>query len=146
LIGLSPYTVEGGFDLSDVIRVLIVDDSNLFREALANFVAELEGILVVGRVRDGVEALEAVTDLRPDVILMDLMMPRLDGIEATRSVKRSPHAPAVVMCTTDDDERLREAALAVGADAFVLKRDLGVEVESLIHTLAAPRARARRRA
>jgi DNA-binding NarL/FixJ family response regulator len=131
--------------MSDLIRVLVVDDSNLFREALASFVAELEGMSVVGRARDGQEAVEMVPFLRPHVVLMDVMMPRLDGIEATRVLKRALDAPAVVVCTTEDDPRLRQAALVAGADAFVLKRDLGVRVEALLRTLARPSVQPARR-
>jgi DNA-binding NarL/FixJ family response regulator len=122
--------------MSELIRVLVVDDSNLFREALASFVAELDGMSVVGRARDGQEALEMVPFLRPHVVLMDIMMPRLDGIEAARMLKRALDAPAVVLCTTEDDPGLRQAALVAGADAFLLKRDLGVRVEALLHVLA----------
>jgi DNA-binding NarL/FixJ family response regulator len=124
--------------MGELIRVLVVDDSNLFREALANFVADLDDITVVGRARDGREALDMVPFLRPHVVLMDVMMPRLDGIEATRVLKRAPDAPAVVVCTTEDDHRLRLAALAAGADSFLLKRELGVKVETLIRALARP--------
>ena len=124
--------------MSELIRVLVVDDSKLFREALANFVADLDSMSVVGRARDGQEALDLVLALRPHVVLMDLRMPRLDGIEATRALKRDPAAPAVVVCTTEDDPRLRDAALEAGADSFVLKRDLGVKVEELVRALARP--------
>jgi DNA-binding NarL/FixJ family response regulator len=127
--------------MSELIRVLVVDDSNLFRDALASFVAELDSMSVVGRARDGQEALELVPKLRPHVVLMDVMMPRLDGIEATRALKAVPGAPAVVVCTTDDDEHLRRAALDAGADSFVLKRNLGTQVEGLVRALAERPAR-----
>lgn len=131
--------------MSDAIRVLVVDDSSLFRDAVASFVSELDSILVVGRARDGQEALELVPLVRPHVVLMDLAMPRLDGIEATRALKQAAGAPAVIVCTADDDLRLRRAALAAGADSFVLKRELGRKLEVLLRTLAGSAARRGRR-
>jgi len=130
--------------VSESIRVLVVDDNSLFRDAVANFVSELDSMFVVGRARDGEEALKLVPVLRPHIVLMDLAMPRLDGIEATRALKRGNGAPAVIVCTADDDLRLRQEALAAGADSFVLKRDLGRTLEALVRTLARPGGRLRR--
>jgi DNA-binding NarL/FixJ family response regulator len=118
------------------IRVLVVDDSALFREALANFVADLNGVVVAGRASGGEEALDLAATTEPDVIFMDLAMPGLDGLAATRALKRLSPAPAVIICTTYDDERLRQAALAAGADVFMHKRDLALDAEALIRSLA----------
>jgi DNA-binding NarL/FixJ family response regulator len=121
------------------IRVLVVDDSNLFREALADFVAHLQGVELVGRARDGEEAVDLAERTSPQVIFMDLMMPRLDGVAATRVLKRMALPPAVVICTTYDDERLRALALEAGADVFIHKRDLAAGAELLVRDLGAPR-------
>lgn len=121
--------------MEDKIRVLIADDSRMFREALANFVAHLAGVAVVGRARDGQEAVELAGRTRAQVVFMDLMMPRLDGVEATRALKQLPDAPAVIICTTDDDERLRQLVLDAGADVFMHKRDLAIEAEPLVRDL-----------
>ena len=119
------------------IRVLVVDDSALFREALANFVAHLKGVVVAGRASGGEEALDLAASTEPDVIFMDLMMPGLDGLSATRAMKlRSPRS-AVIVCSTYDDERLRHAALEAGADVFMHKRDLALDAEALIRSLSA---------
>jgi DNA-binding NarL/FixJ family response regulator len=119
------------------IRVLVVDDSALFREALANFVAHLEGVVVVGRAQDGEEALDLAAKTRAHVIFMDLMMPRLDGVAATRALKQMAHAPAVIVCSTYDDERLRQQVLEAGADEFIHKRDLAMGAEGLVRKLGA---------
>jgi DNA-binding NarL/FixJ family response regulator len=121
------------------IRVLVVDDSNLFREALANFVAHLEGVELVGRARDGEEAIDLASRTRAQVIFMDLMMPRLDGVAATRALKRLGTPPAIVICTTYDDERLRRSAMDAGADVFMHKRDLAGGAEALVRDLGRPR-------
>jgi NarL family two-component system response regulator LiaR len=118
------------------IRVLVVDDSTVFREALANFVAELEGVELAGRASGGQEALELAARTAPEVVFMDLMMPGLGGLAATRALKELSPAPAVVICTSYDDERLRRMALEAGADVFMHKRDLALDAEGLIRTLA----------
>lgn len=118
------------------IRVLVVDDSTVFREALANFVAELDGVVLAGRCSGGKEALELAALTAPEVVFMDLMMPGLGGLAATRALKELSPAPAVVICTSYDDERLRKMALEAGADVFMHKRDLALDAEGLIRTLA----------
>jgi DNA-binding NarL/FixJ family response regulator len=123
----------------DAIRVLVVDDSTLFREALANFVAHLPGVVVVGQARDGEEALVLAVTSGAEVVFMDLMMPRLDGVAATRALKQMLPAPVVIACSTYDDDRLRRQVLEAGADAFVHKRDLALDAEVLMRDLAAGR-------
>jgi DNA-binding NarL/FixJ family response regulator len=118
------------------IKVLIADDSALVREALGRFLSERPGVSVVGSCRDGGEALEVASVVRPDVVLMDLAMPRMDGLAATRLLKSWPAPPAVVICTMDESDELRQAAYAAGADALVRKRDLAHLVEGLLQALA----------
>jgi DNA-binding NarL/FixJ family response regulator len=120
----------------DEIRVLVADDSTMFREALATFVEHLPGMLVVGRACDGQEAVDLVSRTRAQVVFMDLVMPRLDGLSATRVLKGRVNAPAVIICTTDDDERLHDLALDAGADAFLHKRHLVDRAEGLVRGLA----------
>jgi DNA-binding NarL/FixJ family response regulator len=123
------------------IRLLIVDDSAIFREALAGFLAEIQGLRVVGTAANGEEGLALVARLDPAVVLMDLRMTGLDGFETTRCLKRLTEPPAVVALTTYDDERVRRAALASGADAFVLKRRAGVEIVPVVRAVAQAAAR-----
>jgi len=104
------------------VRVLIVDDHPLFAEGLRNLLAE-RGVDVVGIAHDGHEALARARALRPDVVLMDVTMPRLDGVEATRALKATLPEMTVLMLTqaTDDDHLF--AAIAAGASGYVLKSE-----------------------
>jgi DNA-binding NarL/FixJ family response regulator len=121
--------------MDGAIKVLIADDSPLLREAIRRFVSELAGVEVVGLSRDGAEALVLAQEVRPDVVLMDSAMPVLDGLAATRLLKCREIAPAVVVCSIEDPEEVREAAKAAGADALVRKRDLARLLEGLITAL-----------
>ena len=104
-----------------MIRVLLVDDQALFREGLRILVSLHEDIEVVGEAGDGREALAAAASLRPDVVLMDLRMPVLDGVAATRLLRES-HSPArVIILTTFDDDELVFDGLRAGAIGYLLK-------------------------
>jgi DNA-binding NarL/FixJ family response regulator len=104
-----------------VIRVLIADDHAVVRQGLRTFLDLQEDIEVVGEAADGVEALEAAATLTPDVALIDLVMPRLDGIEAIRRLReRSPATRAIVLSSFVDDDKLFPA-LRAGAAGYLLK-------------------------
>jgi DNA-binding NarL/FixJ family response regulator len=104
------------------VRVLIVDDHPLFAEGLRNLLAE-RGVEVVGIAQDGHEALTRARALRPDVVLMDVTMPRLDGVDATRVLKAAfPDVTVLMLTQADDDEHLF-AAIAAGASGYVLKSE-----------------------
>lgn len=106
---------------SEAIRVLIVDDHAVVREGLRTFLELQDGIEVAGEAADGSEALELAAKLQPDVILMDLVMPRLDGVSAMREVReRAPRSRVIVLTSFLDDERLLPAVEA-GADGYLLK-------------------------
>jgi len=102
-------------------RVLIVDDDPLVRSALTLMLGGQQDVEVVGEARDGHEGLAAVTDLRPDVVLMDVRMPRLNGLEATRELHLRADPPRVIVLTTFDADDHVVDALAAGADGFLLK-------------------------
>jgi len=104
-----------------VIRVLLVDDDALVRSGLRMMLAGAEGLEVVGEADDGGGVLAAVDLHRPDVVLMDIRMPRVDGIEATRLLRAQPGAPAVIVLTTFDADELVLRALQAGAAGFLLK-------------------------
>jgi len=104
------------------VRVLIVDDHPLFAEGLRNLLAE-RGIDVVGMAHDGHEGLVRARALRPDVVLMDVTMPRLDGVEATRALKATLPDVTVLMLTQADDDEHLFAAIAAGASGYVLKSE-----------------------
>ncbi|HET8742701.1 MAG TPA: response regulator transcription factor [Gaiella sp.] len=104
------------------IRVLLVDDDALMRAGLAAILSSDEGIDVVGEAGDGRAAVEAVRELRPDVVLMDVRMPGLDGIAATREIVATDGAVRVVILTTFEDDDYIFGALTAGASGFLLKR------------------------
>src|SRR5215207_5729520 len=103
------------------IRVLIADDHTLFRDGLRALLASIADIQVVGEASSGKEALKLATELQPDVILMDIQMPDLNGIEAMRHILRaSPHIGIVMLTMFRDDDSVF-AAMRAGARGYVLK-------------------------
>jgi DNA-binding NarL/FixJ family response regulator len=105
------------------VTLLIADDDEVTRSGLRTLLAAQPGIAVVGEAADGVEAVEHARRLRPDVVLMDVRMPRLNGIEATRQLlAQSAEPPKVVVITTFENDGYVTAALGAGASGFVLKR------------------------
>ena len=104
-----------------MIRVLLCDDQRLVRSGFAMILRAEEGLEVVGEAADGVEAVAAARELAPDVVLMDVRMPRVDGIEATRQIAALPDAPRVLVLTTFDLDEYVFAALRAGASGFLLK-------------------------
>ncbi|MDZ8051704.1 MAG: response regulator transcription factor [Aulosira sp. ZfuVER01] len=117
------------------LRILLVDDSLAFLESAARFLAMDRELEIVGRVLSGEEALKQVPQLCPDLVLMDLAMPGINGLEATRQIKERPSAPYVVVLTLNDGSEYRTAALAVGADGLVTKSEIGTALLPLIHSL-----------
>ena len=105
----------------DPVRVLVVDDQQLVRDGIASLLRVQEGIAVVGTATNGQEALEQAIALGPDVILMDVRMPVLDGVEATAQIlKQFPSCSILMLTTFDDDEYVRKA-LRAGARGYLLK-------------------------
>jgi len=102
-------------------RVLLADDHALFREGLAGIIASQPDLEVVGEADDGLEAFVKAQELKPDLVLIDVQMPGMDGLEATRQIKQVLPATTIVMLTVrDDDEKLFEA-LKSGAQGYLLK-------------------------
>ena len=119
------------------IRVLIADDHRLFAEALEAILAAESRIEVVGRARNGAEALEMVLDLNPDLVLMDISMPVMDGVEATRRIREARPDACVLMLTGSnaaaDVDRSRDA----GAAGYVTKDRIASElVDAIVETAA----------
>lgn len=106
---------------SPAIRVLVIDDEALVRSGLRMILESADDVTVVGEASDGAEAVEAVGRCRPDVVLMDIRMPRLDGLAATVALRRLPHPPRVLILTTFDVDDHVFGALQAGADGFLLK-------------------------
>jgi DNA-binding NarL/FixJ family response regulator len=114
--------------VSERISVLLVDDDPLVRSGLRMMLAGANGIEVVGEVDDGRGVLAAVDAHHPDVVLMDIRMPDLDGIAATRLLRQQPSAPTVLVLTTFDADELVVRALQAGAAGFLLKDTPPVEI------------------
>jgi DNA-binding NarL/FixJ family response regulator len=104
-----------------VIRVLLVDDHQLVRTGLSTLLAATDDITVVGQAGDGAAAIEAVAGVAPDVVLMDLSMPGIDGVEATRSILADHPNVHVVVLTSFSDHEMVNDALAAGAVGYQLK-------------------------
>jgi DNA-binding NarL/FixJ family response regulator len=121
-------------------RVLVVDDHRLFCEALAAALEADERFAVVGQARDGLEAVEAAARLRPDAVVMDLHMPRLDGAKATRRILAARTSRRVVMVSSSDDPVDVERSLAAGAACFLTK---GSTADTLVDALLANHSRER---
>ena len=123
--------------MAEPIRVLVVDDHAVVREGLRAFLAVQDGIEVAGDAADGEEALEAAARLDPDVILMDLVMPRLDGVGAMRALRERLSRSRVIVLTSflDDDKLL--PALRAGAAGYLLK---DAEPEQLVRAVRAAHA------
>lgn len=104
-----------------MLRILLVDDHVLFRKGVAALLASQPDIQVVGEASDGLEAIEVARSTFPDVILMDIGMPKCNGLEATRCIKREmPHIQIVMLTVSDDDQHLFEA-IKSGAQGYLLK-------------------------
>jgi DNA-binding NarL/FixJ family response regulator len=105
-----------------MIRVLVVDDHAILRDGIRSILESQEDILVVGEASDGAEAFEFVSNLQPDIVLMDISMPKTNGLEATRLIKeRFPQVKVLIMTQHDNREYIAPA-LGAGASGYVLKR------------------------
>jgi DNA-binding NarL/FixJ family response regulator len=121
------------------IRVLIVDDQELVRTGFRLFLETQPGLAVVGEAGDGEEAIERVRELRPDVVLMDIRMPTMDGVEATAKLTSGAiePAPRVLVLTTFDLDEYVYAAMKAGASGFLLKDARREQLVTAIRTVAA---------
>lgn len=116
------------------IRVVIADDHTLFRDGLDVLLKSVPEIEVVGTAKDGEEAIQSTADLQPDVVLMDLLMPKVNGIEATRQIiQTSPHVGVVMLTMLEDDESVF-AAMRAGARGYILK---GADQEDVLRAIRA---------
>ena len=121
----------------EAIRVLVVDDHNVVRSGLAAFLLGSDDLELVGEARNGLEAVQLAERLQPDVVLMDLMMPEMDGAEATRLIRTHHPDIQVVILTSFPEEALVQAALEAGAISYLLKnvsaQELGDAIRKAHH-------------
>jgi DNA-binding NarL/FixJ family response regulator len=114
--------------MNDAVRVLLVDDQELVRTGLRGILRPRFGFEVVGELDSGEQIVETVARLRPQVVVMDVRMPKVDGVTATRLLGEAPDSPPVLVLTTFEDEEILAGALRAGAAGFLLK---GVPAEDL---------------
>ena len=122
------------------IRVLLVDDDPLVRAGLRMILSSSEEIEVVGEAADGAQAAAAVSAHRPDVVLMDIRMPEMDGITATSALRRLTDPPRVIVLTTFQADEHVLSALRAGADGFLLKDTEPTEIVNAVRLVAAGEA------
>ena len=123
-----------------MIRVLLVDDQTLIRQGIRLLLEIETGIQVVGQAADGQQALEQVEALHPDVVLMDVRMPEMDGVAATREItKRFPEVKVIILTTFEDDETVFEG-LKAGARGYLLKDISSEEMAEAVRKVAAGEA------
>jgi DNA-binding NarL/FixJ family response regulator len=119
------------------VRVVLADDQPLVRAGLRVLIADTPGLDIVGEAATGAQAVQLVRDIHPDVVVMDIRMPGMDGIEATRIITADPETTRVVVLTTFDDDDYVYASLRAGASGFLVK-DMALEdILTAIHVVAA---------
>ncbi len=130
--------------MTENIRVLVADDHALFRRALAAVFADEPDIDLIGEANDGEEAIAMAADLQPDVVLMDVRMPKIQGIDAARQIKTDMPAMKIVMLTVSDEEEDLFEAIKAGASGYLLKEVDPTEIAAAIrqiqegHSLLSP--------
>jgi DNA-binding NarL/FixJ family response regulator len=120
---------------AEKIRVLLVDDHTILREGIRALLALSKDMEVVGEAADGQAGLEQVAELQPDVVLMDIAMPGLDGLEATRRIKDRHRSVKVLILTQHENREYVFPILKAGADGYVLKKAAGTELVSAIRAV-----------
>jgi two-component system response regulator NreC len=119
------------------IRILVVDDHTIFRAGLILMLEELDGIEIVGEAENGLEAVQKVQELKPDLVLMDIGMPVMNGIEATKQIKkRNQDDVKVLVLTKHDSEECLFQAFQAGASGYVLKKAAESDLVNAIYTVA----------
>ncbi len=121
--------------MSEGIRVVLADDHTVVREGIRRFLEEDEAVDVVAEAADGVEAIDLVEVHRPDVAVLDIRMPKVSGVEATRRIKERFPETRVLILTAYDDDPYVFALLEAGADGYVLKTASADELVNAVHTV-----------
>jgi NarL family two-component system response regulator LiaR len=127
-------------DTSQTIRVMLVDDHNVVRSGLATFLRAYEDLELVGEAKNGLEAIRLCQKQKPDVILMDLMMPEMDGIAATQAILAECPEIKIIAMTSFEEEELVHGVLAAGAISYLIKNVTSDELVKAIRDAAAGRS------
>ena len=122
---------------SQTIKIMLVDDHNVVRSGLSTFLRAFDDLELVGEARNGLEAVNLCRQTKPDVILMDLMMPEMDGIEATREILKDCPDIKIVAITSFEEEKLVQGVLAAGAISYLLKNVTADELATAIRAASA---------
>jgi NarL family two-component system response regulator LiaR len=125
---------------SQAIRVMLVDDHNVVRSGLATFLKAYDDLELVGEAKNGLEALNLCHQKKPDVILMDLMMPEMDGIAATRAILQEYPEIKIIAMTSFEEEELVHGVLAAGAISYLLKNVTSDELSKAINAAVSGRS------
>ena len=123
-----------------MIRVMLVDDHNVVRSGLATFLRAYDDLELVGEARNGLEAVDLCREKKPDVVLMDLMMPEMDGIAATRAILADYPEIKIIAMTSFDEEELVHGVLAAGAMSYLLKNVTSDELAKAIRDAVSGRS------
>ncbi|MCZ8062117.1 response regulator transcription factor [Silanimonas sp.] len=119
-----------------LIRLLIVDDHDAFLNAAERHLRRVAHVAIIGRGRNGIEAVALADELKPDVVVLDLAMPEMGGLQATRLIKAQDEPPFVVIASHFDDVEHREHSQRAGADAFISKLNYIAELLPIIDSRA----------
>lgn len=129
-------TSEPETGVTPVVRVLLADDQELIRTGLRGILRARFGFEIVGELSSGAGVVEAAAELAPDVVVMDVRMPGVDGVSATRALRGSDDAPPVLVLTTFEDEEILAGALRAGAAGFLLKGVPAEDLQRAVRTVA----------
>ena len=121
------------------LQILLADDNEPFRRRLRNLVDKSPDLEVLGEASDGEEAIRLARELQPDVVITDVVMPQLNGIEATRRIKRESPGVAVIALSMHGEDGFRRAMLDAGASTYLLKDNVLHELPKVLHAMAAAR-------
>jgi len=134
-LGIARKWREGGHEGGQMATLLIVDDDAGFRNSIRRVLQRDPDTEVIGEAADGKEAVRLARALHPGIVLMDIGMPQMNGLEALRLTKQASPDSKVIMVTIHDEEPYRAVAMAGGADGFVLKKALGTDLLPTIRRL-----------
>lgn len=121
--------------MSEKIKVVVVDDHDLIREGLNRILSFEDNLEILGKCRNGKEVVELLSERQADVVLLDINMPEMNGLEALSHIKKTWPSIKVVMLTVEDDRKTINDAIDMGADAYILKESAGIEVVNAIKSV-----------